>query len=255
VDAPAISLGRDFAMALDPVLLAKELGLDPDPAQARLLTTTSRKVLVNACRQFGKSTTTAIVALHEAIYQAPAMVVVVSPSLQQSGELYKKIRGFWQKLPGAPEATKETETQIQLRNNSRLLSLPGSERTVRGYSGVTLLIVDEASRVEDDLFAAVRPMLATTNGKFIALSTPRGRRGWWHDAWMQGENWERISVKGSECPRISAEFLKEELAALGPTMFAQEYNGAFIDNEAAVFSNDLIQRAIKHDLLPFFPTT
>ena len=67
----SITLSSDFARAIDPCLLAKDCGIDPDPVQAKLLTSTSRKVLVNACRQFGKSSVTGLVALHEALYHAP----------------------------------------------------------------------------------------------------------------------------------------------------------------------------------------
>jgi hypothetical protein len=48
------------------------------------------------------------------------------------------------------------------------------------------------------LLAAVRPMLATTNGRFFALSTPAGKRGFFYEAWARGEGWERISVKGAD---------------------------------------------------------
>jgi hypothetical protein len=190
-----ISLGRDFARALDPVLLAGDCGIEPDTVQARLLSTVSRKVLVCCCRQWGKSTTTALVALHEALYAAPAMIVLISPSQPQSTELFKKIHGFWQRLPGSPEANQESLTRMELGNGSRIISLPGSEKTTRGYSAATLVVMDEASRVPDELLASVRPMLATTNGRFIGLSTPAGKRGWFYEAWSQGDGWERVSVK------------------------------------------------------------
>jgi hypothetical protein len=44
-----------------------------------------------------------------------------------------------------------------------------------------LVIVDEAARVPDDLYRAVRPMLAVSQGRLIALSTPFGQRGWFYD--------------------------------------------------------------------------
>jgi hypothetical protein len=247
-----VSLGRDFARALDPVLLARDCDINPDPVQAGLLTTTSRKVLVNCCRQWGKSTTTGLIALHEALYQAPAMIILVSPSQPQSTELFKKIHGFWQRLPGAPKANQESLTRMELANGSRILSLPGSEKTTRGYSGVTLCILDEAARVDDSLIAAVRPMLATTNGRFFALSTPAGKRGFFHESWTNGDGWERISVKGTDCPRISPEFLEEERQALGPMRFSQEYECQFIDAETSVFNSDLIQAALTDDFEPLF---
>jgi len=223
-----VSLSRDFARALDPWILARDVGIDPDIVQAQLLTTTARKALVLCCRQWGKSTTTAIVALHEALYAAPAMVVVISPSQPQSTELFKKIHGFWEKLPGAPAAEQESLTRMELANGSRIISLPGSEKTTRGYSAASLVIMDEASRVDDTLLASVRPMLATTAGRFIALSTPAGRRGWFFEAWTHGEGWERFSVKGADCARISKEFLAEEMQALGPMLFAQEFQCEFV---------------------------
>src|SRR5690242_12856985 len=93
-----ITLSRDFARALDPVVLAHDAGIVPDQVQTRLLTGTSRKTIVNCSRQWGKSTTTALVALHEALYAGPAMIVLVSPSQPQSTELFRKVHGFWERL-------------------------------------------------------------------------------------------------------------------------------------------------------------
>jgi hypothetical protein len=140
---------------------------------------------------------------------------------------------------------------MQLDNGSRIISLPGSERTVRGYSAATLVVVDEASRVEDEMLSAVRPMLATTNGRFFGLSTPNGKRGWWWEAWKGGENWERIQVRASECSRISREYLEQELAFHGPLKFSQEYECQFVDTELSVFSTQLIQQALVDDFEPF----
>jgi hypothetical protein len=246
-----ISLSRDFTRACDPVLLAKDVGIVTDKKQSQLLTTTARKTLVLCNRQWGKSTTTAIIALHEALYSAPAMVVLASPSQPQSTELFKKIHGFWQRLPGAPEAEQESLTRMELSNGSRIISLPGSEKTVRGYSGATLVVVDEAARTPDELFASLRPMLATTNGRFIALTTPAGKRGWFYDAWQNGDGWDRVSVKGPDCERISAEFLAEERSALGETRFAAEYMCEFIDDNTSAFSSLLIEQALRDDFATF----
>jgi len=250
---PRITLGRDFARALDPCILAQDCGIHPDAIQSQLLTTTARKTLVCCSRQWGKSTTTALVALHEALYAAPAMVVVISPSQPQSTELFKKIHGFWQQLPGAPAANQESLTRMELANGSRIISLPGSEKTVRGYSAVTLVVMDEAARVGDELLAAVRPMLATTAGRFIALSTPAGKRGWFYESWKDGEGWERFSVKGVDCARISKQFLAEELQALWPMRFSEEYECAFIDDHTSAFNTSLIERALTDAFDLFLP--
>jgi hypothetical protein len=255
LEAQQVSLSRDFARALDPVLLARDCGIEPDPVQAELLTTTARKVLLCCTRQWGKSTCAALIALHEALYSAPAMIILVSPSQPQSTELFKKIHGFWSKLPGAPRANQESLTRMQLENGSRIVSLPGSERTTRGFSACTLLIMDEAARVPEELLAAVRPTLAATNGRFCGLSTPAGKRGWFYEAWTKGEGWERVQVKANECARIKPEFLAEELAQLGLMIFSQEYMCEFIDPQTSVFATELIQAAMVDDFEPFIPTS
>ena len=57
-----------------------------------------------------------------------------------------------------------------------MVGLPANEATVRGFSAVSLMVVDEAARVPDDLYEAVKPMLATTDGALWLMSTPFGRR-------------------------------------------------------------------------------
>jgi hypothetical protein len=79
--------------------------------------------------------------------------------------------------------------RLTLANGSRIVALPGSEATVRGYSGAALLVVDEASRVADDLYFAIRPMLAVSGGRLVALTTPYGKRGWFYDEWTSARPW------------------------------------------------------------------
>jgi hypothetical protein len=97
-----------------------------------------------------------------------------------------------------------------------VISLPGDEKTIRGFSAATLVIEDEAARVNDATNIAVRPMLAVSGGRFILMSTPFGRRGHFYEAWEKGgEEWTRTAIKADECPRISREFLAQERKTIG----------------------------------------
>lgn len=169
-------------------------------------------------------------------------MLVLSPSLRQSGEVFKTAMGFYKGL-GKPIASEtETALTLQLSNRSRIVSLPGKEQTVRGFSGVSLLIVDEAARVADELYYAVRPMLAVSQGRMILLSTPFGRRGFFFKEWDDFENrgnagnWYGIKITARECPRIAPTFLEEERLALGDWWYRQEYLCEFGANADAVFS-------------------
>src|SRR5919199_3284635 len=176
-------LAVDLAAALDPVALAQQAGLDPDPWQRDVLRSTAPRVLLNCSRQSGKSTISALLALHTALYTPSALVLMLSPSLRQSAELFRKGLDLYRALGRPVPAQAETSLRLELEGGSRIISLPGSEATIRGYSGVRLLVIDEAARVEDTLYGSLRPMLAVSNGRLIALSTPFGRRGWWVEAW------------------------------------------------------------------------
>jgi len=245
-------LATDLALALDGVAFARAGGIDPDLWQARILRSPSRQLILNCSRQAGKSTTTALLALHTALYVPRSLTLLLSPSLRQSQELFKKCVGFYRALgrPIAPEA--ESALRLELEHGSRIIALPGAESTIRGYSGVSLLIIDEASRLEDDIYRAMRPSLAVSGGRLILLSSPFGRRGFFHEEWTNGgAQWERIEVPASQIPRIPAAFLEEERRALGP-WYDQEYCCAFLDAQFAVFSYESVMGALSDAVQPLF---
>lgn len=237
----------------DPAYFAARIGFDADPWQIDLLRATDPRILANCARQSGKSSTTGILAVHTVLYVPNSLVILLSPALRQSQELFRKCLDAYRLAdrPVPPEA--ETKLTLELQNGSRIISLPSSEATIRGFSGVRLIVVDEASRVPDELIAAVRPMLAVSGGRLIALSTPAGKRGWWHKAWIGDESWRRFEVKAEQCPRIPAAFLAEERKSLGDRLYNQEYGCSFEDNAFSVFNFEAIQRALDEDLPPLFP--
>lgn len=247
-------LHDDLLTAFDPVRLAVKLGIEPDDWQRDLLRGTARQALLLTCRQAGKSTIAAIMALHRAVYFPGSVVLLLSPSLRQSGELHRKVVGFASKLGegGAPIAA-ESALRLELRNGSRIVALPGSETTVRGYSNVALLVVDEASRVDDALYYSIRPMLAVSGGRLVALTTPWGRRGFFYNEWSdESTGTQRVRVLASECPRISADFLAHERATMPSRWFRQEYETSFEDLADAAFGADLVAGLVDPDIKPLF---
>ncbi len=248
-------LAVDLARALDPVQLASGIGMDPDPWQAEVLRTDHPRLLLNCCRQSGKSTTSAVKATHVAVYEPGSLTLLLSPSLRQSQEVFRKVTAVYRSLGRPVPSESENALSLTLENGSRIVSLPGTEGTIRSFSAVRLLVVDEASRVPDETIAAVRPMLAVSGGQLVALSTPWGRRGWWFEAWENGGAvWKRVRVPASECPRISPTFLAEERAALGEWFYRQEYDCAFAETSAQLFTEEHLRAMYDARVRPLFPT-
>ncbi len=204
-----------------------------------------KPVLILASRQVGKSKTVAGLSLLEALLNPGSLTLILSPSLRQSGELFRnKVVNLYEGL-GRPLATiRESQLELTLSNDSRIVSLPAKEGTIRGYSGVALLVIDEAAWVPDDLYHAVRPMLAVSHGKIVCLSSAYAMQGFFYEAWTKGsDSWDRVKIKASECKRITKEFLAEELESKGQKLFDREYECEFSSADDAVFDPAAIERA------------
>lgn len=251
-----MSIALDLASALDPVTLSRRAGINPDPWQEAVLRSTAPQMLLNCSRQSGKSTTVATIANHVATYQPGSLTLLVSPGERQSRELFRKVIHVYRALgkPVAPEV--ENKLELELANGSRIVALPGSEGTVRSFSGVGLLLIDEAARASDDLYRAVRPMLAVSGGRLILLSTPWGKRGFFHREWTEGgDDWQRVKITAYDCPRITPQFLAQERRSLGQWWFNQEYLAEFEDTVTSIFPTDLVLAAATQAREPFFAMT
>ena len=159
-----LDLMVDLAHALDPVGFAEDrLAFHPDPWQAQLLRSTAPWLLLNCCRQSGKSTATAVLALHTALYD-PGLILLVSPSLRQSKELFAKVGRFLKSLEPVEPLEEDNRSSCELKNGSRIVSLPGDPETLRGFSAPRLIVKDECAYIGDDMQAALDPMLAVSKG-------------------------------------------------------------------------------------------
>jgi hypothetical protein len=248
-DDPRLSAWR-----ADPARLMLDAGLTPDPWQRDLLRSDARRVLLLASRQAGKSQATAFVVLRQALLVPGSTVLITAPAERQAKELLEaKVKPALSRLGRPVAVVAESALSLRFANGSRVMVLPGDEKTVRAYTA-DLIVVDEAARVPDALYYAVRPMLAVTGGKLVMLSSAFARSGAFYEAYVGGSpEWLRLKVTASMCPRISPEFLAEERRALGDRWYSMEYDCAFGDDVAAVFTTDEIRRMFTPDVTPLFP--
>lgn len=227
-------------------------GLEPDPWQQALLTSDWDRALLNCCRQSGKTTVSAALALEAALSASDALVLILAPARRQSKEFLRSARTLYRDAAPDVELDKQSELRIRFENESRIIALPGKEGTVRGYTA-DLVIADEAARVPDAAYVATRPMLAVSEGRFVGLSTPAGQRGWFYTAWSDpSQEWERVEVTGHDCPRMTEEFLEQERQEMGEWEFSQEYLGSFRDTVDQLYRTKDIEAALSADAEPLF---
>jgi hypothetical protein len=230
------------------------MGVDPDPWQETVLKSDDPRMILNVSRQAGKSSVVAVKALHIGLYEPRSLILLLSRSLRQSAELGRKVFDCYRTAGrGAIPPEAETKLALELSNGSRILCLPGGdEGAIRGFSGVRCLVLDEASRIPDSLYVAVRPMIAVSGGSMMLLSTPFGRRGFFYRVWSQSERWLKIQVTATQCVRLTQDFLAEELIELGERWYLQEYGCQFVEAVGQVFSDAAIDAAFHEDIAPLF---
>jgi phage FluMu gp28-like protein len=236
-------------MALDPVAFARQsLGFEPDAKQAEVLRCGAKRLLLNCSRQWGKSTVTALMAVHRAWFQPESLVLVTGPSERQAAEFVRKAQKFVALLEVKPRGDGQNRRSILLPNGSRIVGVPSGEARVRGFSKVSLLVIDEAARAADELYRAMRPVLAVSGGDLWLVSTPNGKRGFFWEAWTKGgAEWTRVSVPATECSRISKQFLEEERKTHTDEWFRQEYLCEFVQDWKGLFDMDLVDAAFRED--------
>jgi hypothetical protein len=245
-----------------PTALADDVGIDLDHWQRRVLASTSLRLIMKGPRQVGKSTVSGLLSLHTALTKPESLTLLIAPSNDQSKELARTVRQMASRLGLATMERTETiaptllsASRIEFASGSRVIALPGrSEASVRGYGAPDLIVCDEASRILEDTYAALRPMLvASPNGRLILLSTPYLKAGTFYRTWTgTSDSWERVEIATTDCPRLSPQFLAQEKAELPFWIYQREYEGLFSDDEQTLFSSALIEAALDPTLEPLF---
>lgn len=230
-----------FALTrLDPIAYAQDKSRHPlSRWQEGVLASESRRIALCCSRQAGKSTVAAWKACYTAETYDDSLVLIISPSQRQSMEMLRKCYDHVRMSP--VRLVEANKTAIELGNGSRIVSLPSNQETIRGFSSPALVIEDEAAFVADDVYAAITPMLAASNGQLMLLSSPQGQIGHFWDEWSGGGDvWERFKIPAPEVAHISAEFLETERASKGSHIFRQEYMCEFLKANQAVLSTETI---------------
>ena len=227
----------------DPVEFARSVDVVPDPWQEEVLASDHPRKILCCGRQTGKSTVAAILGIHKALTVPGSTVLVVAPGERQAKLLFSKAASLYRKAGYPLSAHSERRTGLELSNGSVIEALPAVERTTRGYS-VDLLVADEAAAVPDMDYHGILPALIATRGEQVLLSTPRGKRGFFHELWHGGDDWQRVMVRSDEVDRIRPEDLEVFRRTMPEQFFRQEFYCEWLDTEGGLFSYDDIEAAL-----------
>lgn len=234
----------------NPTALFRILGLEADQWQVDFLDRQCsqdkephKRVVMACARQVGKSTILSLfLALRMMAYGES--VAISAPSFRQSIETAQRIRRIIKQL-GLVEIVRDSIQDTVLSNGGRLITLPSSGATARGFT-LSWLCVDESAYLDEncDLLESMAPALSLANGGIVLCSSPGPCSGIMYDAW-QASNWLKIQVRASECSRISADFLAEQRKLLGPDAFNREYEAQFVTGGTVLIDRETLAKCVR----------
>lgn len=248
-------LRRALSWRLDKCKMMRDAGFEPDPHQSQFLLMNDPNVLMLWPRQTGKTRTLAVEVLHTACFDPGDIIILAGEKQDQAFEVFDRALSMHEELSelGELPAFKKSGNEVVFGNSSRVLALPSTVESIRGYTG-KLVIIDEAAFAPETVLPAVSPMLLTTNGRLICATTPNGARGWFYEAWQApGKLWAKSTVSIRDVPRVTEAELERQLGILGPFKYRQEIGLEFIDGAQQYFPTEMVESAFRDDIEPLFP--
>lgn len=198
-NAAEIKIFKELARSLSASYYLTSIGFKLFDWQRAVLDDPCKRICIDGARQGGKSTIMAGVCCHHAKYNPKSLSVILTPSLKQSNEDIIKIREFMDHDSEYPKRIKDGgDGEIVLANKSRILVVTASDDAARGFSAPGIVLFDEASRIDDSVFKAVKPMLTgCKRSRIYEISTPNGKKGFFYGHFTgKSKRWSRYLVRG-----------------------------------------------------------
>jgi len=277
------SKALELLHALSPYHYVRHLGFTPYEWQKAVLRSPHKRKVINGARQAGKSTIVSAKPCHIAKHYPESVSLIVAATEQQAFYDMEKVKDFIAHDKTYPEIDRDSDRLVTLANGSWIMVVPATEKAARGPSAPRLILLDEASRIEDVVYkSGIIPMLTDNpECELISISTPHGKQGFFFES-FNNHKWERYEVRspwevidlefrlipaepeeeyrrkcaekgiiGFDSPRHKNKEEQEfNLGEMGPLMYRQEYGPEFVEPEDQVFGYDEIERMMNSEIEP-----
>lgn len=231
-----------LAVRADRGQIMQASNMRPDAWQSEILNSTGDLLAVTS-RQAGKTSTVAALVAAHLVADPAARVLLVAPGQRQSGLMLDRVQEYLARVAHAPYQ-RRSRSEVLLDGGAHCWAVPASSGTIRGFDALTLLVCDEAAFVPDSIFSAVMPMLATSGGRMIMISTPAGRRGFFYDSYADPHSgFSTMEVTADRISRLPQEFLDQQQRRMPEHVYRSEYFCSFEVMEGGLFDPALLQAA------------
>ncbi|WP_345377377.1 terminase large subunit domain-containing protein [Frondihabitans cladoniiphilus] len=203
-----------------------------------------------AGRQVGKSFLLAALALFEATTRRNITVLFISAGEEAAKRLLGECSRLVSSSAGLDGSiVEETKTMLLFSTGSRIMSVPASEKQIRGISA-DLLVIDEASFVPEEIWVSAQPTtIARPGARIILASTPYLSDHFFKHMWDQGMRSPDAYVRSwhwpsSTSPLVTDETLEGVRRGINPIRFAREYMAEWPDGSGLLLTADELEQSV-----------
>ena len=205
--------------------------------------------LILSSRQTGKSTTLAVEALIDCLFNDGYTVLMISLTERKGADLLDKSRGLLHRFGDEHYKNNiltDNYTELRFKNGSRILSLSSDPDSARGYTADSVL-VDEFPHLpcQEDILDAVSPS-AFRQGRIALSGTPNGIGNMFYTLWTTEMSCWRIEIPWTRCPDFTEEKIERERELCKATgrNFAAEFELSFDRRASSIWSIGQIEDCI-----------
>lgn len=234
------------------------LKFTPTSYQERFFLDPARFLVARWARQTGKTTAISALSLHMALAEGSKRIVILAPSWRQSKRMLSRIERSIPKGLRGVLAGRLHKTRLEFTNGSSIEALPNNPETIRGET-CDMIILDEAAfvRYDKELYDSTIYALATTNGRFISVSTPGSRDSLFYEMCMNNElygEFSRHHVSYRDALEPNGPLKEKMVESLrlqmksDPWRWQREIEAEFAEDEEAFFPLSLLTTCVSFGL-------
>ena len=204
------------AKMADPIWKAKNLfGFDPWSKQAETLLALRKhkRVAVRSCHGVGK-TAVAATAVLDFMTEGPCRVITTAPTWSQVEQLlWREIAVRHSKIPGGASAFgKMFKSSLEVRSDwfAMGLSTDKPERFQGHHAPRMMLVVDEASGIDEAIYEASEGFLTADEARVLLIGNPTRPTGTFYKAFQKNSGWYPIHMSAFDAPCFTGEKVSKE---------------------------------------------
>jgi hypothetical protein len=219
------------------------------------------ELLLKLPRQSGKSQLLMAMAMSELLLRPGSYTLLVAASKQQQQAIFeRKLRKpLTRLLKSWATEVRFTQNGAEVPSLNSALEIIAANESTSVARSPSLLLIDEARYVPDDLYAVLAPSVIGAAGTTVAASTAGRPSGWFYEAWQHPvEGSWRYESAVNENPFADAgvlSFLTRRLRLLFPAAAQRELDNQFTEDGDSFLPSALIEAAVDDGLTEFAGST